>query len=188
MEIEDVRDDIEKVLLTKEQIQRKIKDTARRVDEDYGGKDLVLVGVLKGAVNVMTALMNYMHTTCPIGFMSLSSYGEGFESSGQVKVRSDLNVDVEGKDVLIVEDIVDSGNTLHWLMGYLSNEKKARSVNVFPLLSKPSHRQWDIYVKYPGYELEDEFVIGFGLDYKECYRNLDAIAVLKPSVYSQERM
>ena len=94
MEIEDVRDDIEKVLLTKEQIQEKIKDTARRVDEDYGGKDLVMIGVLKGAVNVMTALMNYMHTTCPIGFMSLSSYGDGFESTGRIKVRSDLNVDV----------------------------------------------------------------------------------------------
>ena len=188
MDIEDVRDDIEKVLLTKEEIQRKIRETARKVDEDYGGKNLVLIGVLKGAVNVMTALMGYMHTTCPIGFMSLSSYGEGFESTGSIKVRSDLNVDVEGRDVLIVEDIIDSGNTLHWLEGYLLENKKAKTVNVFPLLSKPSRRKWDIFIKYPGYEIEDEFVIGFGLDYKECYRNLDSIAVLKPSVYQQERM
>lgn len=183
MEIEDVRGNIEKVLLTKEQIQRKIRETAHKIDRDYAGKNLVLIGVLKGAVNVMASLMNYMHTTCPIGFMSLSSYGDGFESGGNIKVRSDLNVDVEGKDVLIVEDIIDSGNTLHWLEGYLLDKKKARTVNVFPLLNKPSRRKWEIFIKYPGYEIEDEFVIGFGLDYKECYRNLDSIAVLKPSVY-----
>lgn len=183
METEDVRGNIEKVLLTKEQIQKKIRETALKIDEDYAGKDLVLIGVLKGAVNVMTSLMDCMHTTCPIGFMSLSSYGEGFESGGSIKVRSDLDVEVESKDVLIVEDIIDSGNTLHWLEGYLLNAKKAKTVNVFPLLSKPSRRKWEIFIKYPGYEIEDEFVVGFGLDYKERYRNLDSIAVLKPSVY-----
>lgn len=184
MEVSDVQNyddvEVERVLLTHEQIEAKLEEVARKIDEDYLGKDLLMVGVLKGAINTMVGLNSHMHSTAEMDFMSLSSYGVGMrESTGTVTVRADLTARIKGRDILIVEDVVDSGYTLHWLANNLK-QRGARSVEVFPLLTKPSRRKYDIDIKYPGYEIPDEFVVGFGLDYDERYRNLDSIVVVKP--------
>ncbi len=155
---------------------------AAQVSEDYRGRDLLLVAVLKGAVNTLVAFSQALSIPVQMDFMSLSSYGDGTTSSGTVTVRQDLSVDVRGRHILIVEDIVDSGRTLAWLVDELKR-RGAASVEVMALLQKPSRREVDVDVKYSGYEIPDEFVVGFGLDYAERYRNLDSIAVLKPAVY-----
>ncbi|MBQ9681162.1 MAG: hypoxanthine phosphoribosyltransferase [Aeriscardovia sp.] len=184
MEVSDVQNyddiEVERVLLTHEQIEAKLEEVARKIDEDYRGKDLLMVAVLKGAINTMVGLNSHMHSTAEMDFMSLSSYGVGMrESTGTVTVRADLTARIKDRDILIVEDVVDSGYTLHWLANNLK-QRGARSVEVFPLLTKPSRRKYDIDIKYPGYEIPDEFVVGFGLDYDERYRNLDSIVVVKP--------
>ena len=168
MRIADVQEDIDHELITKEQIEDIINRAAAQASEDYRGRNPLLVCVLKGAVNM--------------DFMSLSSYGSGTESSGTITVRQDLSTDVRGRHVLIVEDIIDSGITLSWLVDELKR-RGAASVEIFALLEKPARRKVDVDVKYKGYEIPDEFVVGFGLDYDERYRNLDSIAVLKPAVY-----
>ena len=167
MQIADVQDEIDHELITKAQIASKIHEVAAQVSKDYQGRDLLLVAVLKGAV------------------MSLSSYGSGTESSGTIAIRQDLSCDVRGRHILIVEDIVDSGRTLAWLVEELKR-RGAASVEIFALLEKPSRREVDVDVRYRGYEIPDEFVVGFGLDYDERFRNLDSIAVLKPEVYQGE--
>ncbi|MCI1935443.1 MAG: hypoxanthine phosphoribosyltransferase [Bifidobacteriaceae bacterium] len=182
MQIADVQDDIDRVLLTKEQIEKKIAEVAAQVDRDYADKNVLLLAVLKGAVNTLVAFSSQLHINAEIDFMSLSSYGDGAVSSGKVTIRQDMSVDVRGRHVLIVEDIVDSGLTLSWLMALL-RERGAASVEAFALLNKPSRNKVHVEVKYPGYEIPDEFVVGFGLDYDERYRNLDSIAALKPKVY-----
>ena len=184
MKVEDVHNDpdiaVDHVLLTHEQIEAKLEEVAKKIDEDYKDKDLLMVAVLKGAINTMVGLNAHMHTTAPMDFMSISTYGEGGrESSGQITIRADLTAEVKDKDILIVEDIIDSGFTLNWLINNLK-ERGARSVEVFPLLTKTARRLYDIDIKYPGYEIPDEFVVGFGLDYDERYRNLDSIVVMKP--------
>ena len=156
------------------------------MSDDYRGKDPLLVAVLKGAVNTLVEFSQAMSIPVQIDFMSLSSYGSGTVSSGEITVRQDLSADVRGRHIVIVEDIVDSGRTLAWLVEELKRRGTA-SVEVFALLSKPSRREVDVDVKYAGYEIPDEFVVGFGLDYDERYRNLDSIAVLKPSVYQGEQ-
>lgn len=182
MKIADVQDQIDHELISKAQIDSKIAELAAQVSEDYRGQDLLLVAVLKGAVNTLVAFSQALSIPVQMDFMSLSSYGAGTVSSGTVTVRQDLSVDVRGRHILIVEDIVDSGRTLAWLVDELKR-RGAASVEVMALLQKPSRREVDVDVKYSGYEIPDEFVVGFGLDYAERYRNLDSIAVLKPAVY-----
>lgn len=182
MKIADVQDQIDHELISKAQIDSKIAELAAQVSEDYRGRDLLLVAVLKGAVNTLVAFSQALSIPVQMDFMSLSSYGDGTVSSGTVTVRQDLSVDVRGRHILIVEDIVDSGRTLAWLADELKR-RGAASVEVMALLQKPSRREVDVDVKYSGYEIPDEFVVGFGLDYAERYRNLDSIAVLKPAVY-----
>ena len=182
MRIADVQDQIDHELISKEDIDRKIHEVAAVVSEDYRGKDLLLLAVLKGAVNTLAAFSQAISIPAQMDFMSLSSYGAGTESSGTVTIRQDLSTDVRGRHVLIVEDIVDSGRTLAWLVEEL-RRRGAASVEVFALLEKPARHEVDVDIKYRGYEVPDEFVVGFGLDYDERYRNLDSIAVLKPHVY-----
>ena len=182
MKIADVQDQIDHELISKAQIDSKIAELAAQVSEDYRGRDLLLVAVLKGAVNTLVAFSQALSIPVQMDFMSLSSYGDGTVSSGTVTVRQDLSVDVRGRHILIVEDIVDSGRTLAWLVDELKR-RGAASVEVMALLQKPSRREVDVDVKYSGYEIPDEFVVGFGLDYAERYRNLDSIAVLRPAVY-----
>ncbi|OZG68633.1 hypoxanthine phosphoribosyltransferase [Bifidobacterium eulemuris] len=186
MRIADVEECIDHELVSAEQIDTIIRQAAARVSDDYRDKDPLLVAVLKGAVNTLAAFSQAMSIPAQMDFMSLSSYGAGVTSSGTVTVRQDLSVDVRGRHILIVEDIVDSGRTLAWLVEELKS-RGAASVEVFALLSKPSRREVDVNVKYSGYEIPDEFVVGFGLDYDERFRNLDSIAVLKPSVYQGEQ-
>jgi hypoxanthine phosphoribosyltransferase len=178
----DVENDISRILLAPEQINAKIAEVAAQVDKDYAGKDLLLVAVLKGAANTLVDFSMKLHHPISLDFMSISSYGHGSVSSGEITVRQDLSVDVAGKNVLIVEDIIDSGTTLAWLTEYLRG-KGAQSVEVFALLSKPERREVEVDVKYLGFEIPNEFVVGFGLDYDEKYRNLDCIAILDPKVY-----
>lgn len=182
MRIADVQDQIDHELIDRAHIDAKIKEMADRASKDYEGKDPLLVAVLKGAVNTMAAFSQAMSIPVKIDFMSLSSYGAGTTSSGTVTIRQDLSTDVRGRHILIVEDIVDSGRTLAWLVEELKR-RGAASVEIFALLEKPSRREVDVDVKYHGYEIPDEFVVGFGLDYDERFRNLDSIAVLKPEVY-----
>lgn len=182
MKIADVQDQIDHELISRAQIDSKIQEIAAQVSEEYRGKGLLLVAVLKGAVNTMVAFSQALSIPVDMDFMSLSSYGSGTTSSGEITVRQDLSADVRGRHILIVEDIVDSGRTLAWLVDELK-QRGAASVEVFALLQKPSRREVDVQVKYSGYEIPDEFVVGFGLDFAERYRNLESIAVLKPSVY-----
>lgn len=185
MQIADIQSDIDHELVSKDQIDAKIKSVAKQVSIDYAYNPPLLVAVLKGAVNTLTAFSQALSIPVQMDFMSLSSYGNGTESTGTITVRQDLSVDVRGRHILIVEDIVDSGRTLQWLMGEL-RDRGAASVEVFALLEKPARREVEFDVKYRGFEIPDEFVVGFGLDYREEYRNLDSIAVLKPQVYQGE--
>ena len=179
MRIADVQEDIDHELISKEEISDIINRAAAQASEDYRGKYPLL---LKGAVNTLAAFSQAMSIPVQMDFMSLSSYGSGTESSGKITVRQDLSTDVRGRHVLIVEDIIDSGITLAWLVDELKR-RGAASVEIFALLEKPARRKVNVDVKYKGREIPDEFVVGFGLDYDEYYRNLDSIAVLKPSVY-----
>ncbi|NMN00092.1 hypoxanthine phosphoribosyltransferase [Bifidobacterium sp. DSM 109958] len=182
MRIADIQDDIDHELVSREEIAAKIQGVADQVSRDYRDKDVLLVAVLKGAVNTVVALSQAMSIPVQMDFMSLSSYGSGTTSSGTVTVRQDLSTDVRGRHILIAEDIVDSGRTLAWLVDEL-RRRGAASVEIFALLEKPARREVEVDVKYKGFEIPDEFVVGFGLDYAERYRNLDSIAVLKPRVY-----
>ncbi len=182
MQIADVQEQIDHELVSSQQIERKIRQVAAQVSHDYQGRRPLLVAVLKGAVNTLVALSQAMTIDAQIDFMSLSSYGSGSSSSGRITVRQDLSTDVKGRNVLIVEDIIDSGYTLDWTVRELKR-RGAASVEVFALLEKPARRKVEVPVKYKGFEVPDEFVVGFGLDYDERFRNLDSIAVLKPEVY-----
>lgn len=182
MQIADIRDDIDYELITHEDLMKRIREVAKQVSEDYKNGNILLVAVLKGAVNTLAVFSQELSINAPMDFMSLSSYGSGTQTSGQIKVREDLSTDVRGLDVLIVEDIVDSGRTLAWLVDELKS-RGANSVKVFALLSKPARREVDVKIDYSGFEIPDAFVVGFGMDYDERYRNLNSIAVLKPSVY-----
>jgi hypoxanthine phosphoribosyltransferase len=187
MQIADVQDEIDHELISKADIDSKIHEIAARVSKDYAGENLLLVAVLKGAVNTLTAFSQALSIPVDMDFMSISSYGSGTISSGDITIRQDLSTDVRGRHVLIVEDIVDSGHTLAWLVEELK-ARGAASVEVFALLEKPSRKEVDVDVKYKGYEVPDEFVVGFGLDYNERFRNLDSIAVLKSEVYQGEHV
>jgi hypoxanthine phosphoribosyltransferase len=179
----DLGDELEKVLITEEQIQRRLTEMAGEIDTDYDGRDLLLVGVLKGAVMVMADLARTLHSPVEMDWMAVSSYGSGTKSSGVVRILKDLDKDISGRNVLIVEDIIDSGLTLSWLMSNLTSRGPA-SVEVCTLLRKPDAAEVDVPVRYVGFDIPNEFVIGYGLDYAERYRNLPFVGTLAPHVYS----
>lgn len=176
--------DIEKVLITEEEICAIAKRLGAAISRDYEGKKLVLVSVLKGSVMFMADLMRYITVPCRIDFMSVSSYGSGVKTSGVVKINKDLDKAIEGEDVLIVEDILDSGMTLSYLVELL-RQRNPSSVEICTFLDKPERRTADVYAKYVGTQVPDKFVVGYGLDYDEKYRNLPFVGVLKPCVYSK---
>jgi len=178
-----VGDDLVKVLFTEEQIKEKVAELAARIEQDYDGKDLVLVGVLRGAVMVMADLARAMNRHVEIDWMAVSSYGSGTKSSGVVRILKDLDSDVTGRHVLIIDEIIDTGLTLTWLTSNLSSRGPA-SVEIATLLRKPDAQQMPVDVKYVGWDIPDEFVVGYGLDYNERYRNLRDIGSLAPHVYS----
>ncbi|HET9186628.1 MAG TPA: hypoxanthine phosphoribosyltransferase [Acidothermaceae bacterium] len=182
MDEADVSNDLASILLTEKEIQAKVGELAAAIDADYTGQELLLVGVLKGAVMVMADLARALHLPVTIDFMAISSYGSGTSSSGVVRILKDLDHAIEGRHVLVVEDIVDSGLTLSWLVSNLESRAPA-SVEVCALMRKPDAVKQDVKVKYLGFDLPREFVVGYGLDYAERYRNLPFVATLKPSVY-----
>jgi hypoxanthine phosphoribosyltransferase len=179
----DLGAELEKVLITEEEIQRRLAEMAGEIDTDHPGRDLLLVGVLKGAVMVMADLARALHSPVEMDWMAVSSYGSGTKSSGVVRILKDLDKDITGRNVLIVEDIIDSGLTLSWLMSNLGSRGPA-SVEVCTLLRKPDAAQVDVPVRYVGFDIPNEFVIGYGLDYAERYRNLPFVGTLAPHVYS----
>ena len=174
--------DIKEVLLTEEQILEKVRELGSAISKDYESKDLLIVGILKGSVLFASELIKNITIPCEIDFMAVSSYGNSTETSGVVRILKDLEHSIEGKDIIIVEDIIDSGVTLDYLLKYLT-ARKANSVEIVTLLTKPSRRKVDINVKYCGFEVPDEFLVGYGLDYAEKYRNLPYVGILKEEVY-----
>jgi hypoxanthine phosphoribosyltransferase len=176
--------DIKDVLLTEDQIKEKIKELAARITEDYKGKDLLVLGILKGSVIFMSDLLKEIKIPCIMDFMAVSSYGNSSESSGIVKILKDLDFELKGKHVLIVEDIIDSGITLKYLMKYLG-ARNPESLEIACLLNKPDRRKEEMEVKYLGFDVPDYFLVGYGLDYAEKYRNLPYVAILKESVYKK---
>jgi len=183
MRAADISDQITEVLVTEEQIRAKLDEIAARVAADYAGRDLLLVGVLKGAVMVMADFARALPNVVPMDWMAVSSYGSGTKSSGVVQIRKDLDTDIHDKHVLIVEDIIDSGLTLSWLLENFAS-RGASSVEVFALLRKPEAAKVRVDCKYVGFDIPNEFVIGYGLDYAEQYRNVRDVAILAPHVYS----
>ena len=183
MDANDVGTDLKQVLITQGQLHERIGELAAEIDADYAERELLLVGVLKGAVMVMADLARAMHLPVHMDWMAISSYGSGTKSSGVVRILKDLDTDISGKHVLVVEDIVDSGLTLSWLIGNLKSRGPA-SVQVCVLLRKPNSARMDVDVAYTGFEIDDSFVIGYGLDYAERYRNLPFIGTLAEHVYS----
>ena len=183
MDLEKVSGEITKILVTEEQITSRVKELAASVDEKYRGKDLLLVGVLKGAVMFMADLAREMQIPVAMDWMAVSSYGSGTQSSGVVRILKDLDADVLGRHVLIVEDIIDSGLTLSWLASNL-RARGAASVEIVAFLRKPEAAKVDVDVALVGFDIPNEFVVGYGLDYAERYRTLKGVAVLSPAVYS----
>lgn len=183
MQPDHVEDDLAHVLLTEDQILDRVANIAAQIDHDYAGKTPLLVGVLNGAVMVMADLARALTIHADMDWMAVSSYGSGTTSSGVVRILKDLDADVADRDVLIVEDILDSGLTLSWLLKNLKSRKPA-SVEVFTLLRKPDAVKVSVDPKYVGFDIPNEFVVGYGLDYAQRYRNLRCIGTLAPHVYS----
>ena len=182
MEASDVQNDLTEVLYTEEQIHAKLAELARRIEVDYAGQRPLLVGVLKGAVMVMADLARELKIHVDMDWMAVSSYGAGTKSSGVVRILKDLDSDLTGRHVLIVEDIIDSGLTLSWLKANLES-RGAESVDICALLRKPGASKIDVDVRYLGFDIPNDFVVGYGLDYDQSYRNLRAVAVLAPHIY-----
>lgn len=178
-----MKDDVLRVLLSEDEIRAKVQEMGKKLSEDYKGKNLLLVTVLKGAVVFLADLMRQIDVPAEIDFMVVSSYGSGIKSSGVVKIVKDLDVPLAGKDILIVEDILDSGMTLSYIKELLQS-RGPRSIRIVTLLDKPARRKVDLQADYVGFEVPDEFVVGYGLDFDERYRNLPYIGILKPEVYS----
>ena len=185
--IYDVRDDIEEVLLTEKQLSKKIKELGRRLNEDYADKDPVLIGVLKGSLMFLSDLLREVTVRCSVDFIALSSYGDETETSGVVKMIMDLRESIQGRHVLVVEDIVDTGLTMAYLRDNLMT-RHPESFGICALLSKPDSRQVYIDLKYEGFEIPGKFVVGYGLDFGERYRNLPYIATLKPEIYNRRKL
>jgi hypoxanthine phosphoribosyltransferase len=183
VDAEHVEHDLAKTLLTDKQIQQRLVELSRDIERDYDGRDLLLVGVLKGAVMVMADLARSLHRHVEMDWMAISSYGSGTTSSGVVRILKDLDTDISGRHVLVVEDIIDTGLTLSWLIANLRS-RGPRSVEICTLLRKPDALRMAIDVRYVGFDIPNEFVVGYGLDYDERYRNLDRVATLAPHVYT----
>ena len=176
--------DIERVLFTEAQLDTRIGEIAAEMNRDYAGKEPVLISVLRGSFVFMADLTRKITLPCTVDFMSVSSYGAGTISSGQVEIKKDISSSIEGYHVIIVEDILDSGNTLYYLMDVLK-ARKAASIRICTLLDKPERRQKPIKADYYGFVVPDAFVVGYGLDYNQQYRNLPYIGILKEEVYSK---
>lgn len=174
--------DIQEVLISEEELQSKVKELAAQISEDYAGKNLLLLCILKGGVMFMADLARNITIPAELDFMAVSSYGSSSESSGVVKIVKDLNDHIEGKHVLIVEDIIDSGLTLNYLVKYLK-ARGPESVEICTILDKPERREVDVEVKYKGFDVPNAFLVGYGLDYAEKYRNIPFIGILKAEVY-----
>ncbi len=179
-------DDIGEILLSEEEIAEIVQNMGRQISEDYKGKNLLLVSVLKGSLVFMADLMRSITVPCSIDFLSVSSYGSGTVTSGEVRILKDLDASLEGKDLLIVEDILDSGVTLSYLLKTLSARKPA-SIRLCTFLDKPERRRVDIHADYIGASVPDKFIVGYGLDYAEKYRNVPFVGVLKPEIYTLEK-
>ena len=178
-----MKQDIERILFSEEQLKERIAALGAELTRDYEDKNPIFVGVLKGCFVFMADLLRNVDVYCTMDFMSVSSYGDGVTSTGAVKINKDLSRDIAGRHVIIVEDILDSGITLSYLKKYLSVRNPA-SISIVTLLDKPARRRADVQADYVGFEVEDAFVVGYGLDYAEHYRNLPYIGVLKSEVYS----
>ena len=176
-----MQNDIERVLLTEEEIREKVKEIGRQISRDYEGKDPLFVGVLKGCFIFMADLMRRVGISCSMDFMAVSSYS-GTTSTGAVKINKDLSEDIQGRHIIIVEDILDSGVTLNYLKSFLQQRQPA-SIRIATLLDKPARRKAPVYADYSCFEVPDAFVVGYGLDYNERYRNLPYIGVLKREIY-----
>ncbi len=183
MDAQHVEGDLQHVLLTEDQIHTRIRELAAQIDADYAGRDLLLVGVLKGAIMVMADLARSLERSTDMDWMAVSSYGSGTTSSGVVRILKDLDLDLTGRNVLVVEDILDSGLTLSWLLKNLSS-RGTESVEVFTLLRKPDAMKVRIDPRYVGFDIPNEFVVGYGLDYDQKYRNLRCVGTLAPHVYT----
>ena len=183
MDLSKIENDIERVIVDEKTLQEKIKELAARVDKDYENKDLLLIGVLKGAVMAVADLSRALQRHVDMDWMAVSSYGSGTKSSGVVRILKDLDRDITGRNVLIVEDIVDSGLTLSWLKSNLES-RGAGSVEILSILRKPESAQVEVNVKYVGFDIPPDFVVGYGLDFDEKYRNLPFIGVLAKHMYS----
>lgn len=177
-----MREDIGEILYSEEDIREAVKRLGAQITQDFKGENLIVVGILKGAVAFMADLIQEINLPIEIDFMAVSSYGMGTSSSGEVRILKDLDIRVEGYNVLIVEDIIDTGNTLSYLTKVMRS-RGAKKVAIATLLTKPVRRVRQVHVDYIGYEVEDKFVVGYGIDYAERYRNLPFIGVLKPHVY-----
>ena len=180
-----MREDLQEVLFSEEVLSKKVKELASQISSDYKGKDLVVVGILKGSVVFTAELIKNIDIYCELDFMAVSSYGNATETSGVVRILKDLDSNIEGKHILIVEDIVDTGTTLSYLLKYLK-ARKAASIEIVALLNKPARRTVELPVKYIGFEVPDAFIVGYGIDYAEKYRNLPFIGILKPEVYEKK--
>lgn len=183
MDAHDMGDKLEKILLTQEQLDSKLDEMAAAIDAHYGGEDVLLVGVLNGAVMVMADLARKLHSPSHMDWMAVSSYGSGTKSSGVVRILKDLGTDISGKHVLIVEDIIDSGLTLSWLISNLQSREPA-SLKIAAMLRKPDAAKVEIDVDFVGFDIPNEFVVGYGLDYAGDYRNLPFVGTLAPHVYT----
>ncbi len=179
-----MREDVARVLITEGEIQRRVRELARQIEVDYEGKDLLMVGLLKGAVTFMVDLTRAMQRPVAIDFIAVASYGASTESSGVVRILKDLDESIEGRHVLVVEDIVDTGLTLRYILELLRRRGPA-SLRVCALLNKKERRLVDVPLDYVGFDVPNEFVVGYGLDFRQIYRNLPFIGVLKPEVYTR---
>ncbi len=184
MKSQNMRDDILKVLITKEELAQKVKELGQEITKAYQGKKLLVLGVLKGSFVFMSDLIREIDTPCEVEFMAVSSYQSGVKSSGVVKILKDIDINPNAYNILIVEDILDSGLTLSYLKNLLL-QRGASNIQIATLLDKPARRKADIHADFVGFEVPDEFVVGYGLDYAEYYRNLPYVGVLKPEVYSE---
>ena len=183
MENKQLHPDVSEILLSQEQLEQRVAQLGAEIMRDFAGRAPLFVGVLKGCFVFMADLMRHVDLPCSIDFMAVSSYGSGTKTTGAVKIIKDLNQDIEGRDIILVEDILDSGVTLHYLTEYLSVRKPA-TITIATLMDKPARRKAPVYARYSGFEIPDAFVVGYGLDYDERYRNLPYIGILKESVYS----
>ena len=175
--------DIQEVLFTQEELEKRVRELAAQITADYQGKEIILISVLRGSFVFMADLCRSIDLDCTVDFMAVSSYGGGTSSTGQVQITKDLSGDIAGKHVIVVEDILDSGNTLSYLLKLLEQRKPA-SIRLCTLLDKPERRTKPVEVSYSGFTIPDAFVVGYGLDYAEHYRGLPYIGILKPEVYS----